>query len=332
MTGAGSDTPGTEAPGTQTSGTDGPGVDLRVSLGDLVLANPVMVASGCVSGDGATESLLDLTAPGALVTRSVTLDERAGGPPPRAVETAAGLLVDTGLQGPGLQGFLATELPRLVQRGARVVVSIAGDNLGEYAELARRLGSAPGVAGVEVNLGWPGDGQAARDSYQATKIVAAVRRDMPRGLPVLAKLAADVHHVVDVARAAVKAGADAVVVGHGVPGMVIDPVTLRPALGSAKGMLAGPATHAVAVRCVWQLHAAVPQVSVIGCGGVRSTADALAMLAAGASAVQVGSSVLHDPSVPQRLVTGIAEELNRRRLPDVASLVGIAHRDQGDHR
>lgn len=311
--------------------TDGT-ADLRTALGDLVLANPVMVAAGCVPSDGHATSLVDASVPGALVTRSVTLDERAGSPPPRVVETAAGLLVDTGLQSPGLQGFLATELPRLVQRGARVVVSIAGQNLGEYAELARRLGSAPGVAAVEVNLGWPEDGQAARDSYQATKIVAAVRRDMPRGVPVLAKLATDVHHVVDVARAVVKAGADAVVVGHGVPGLAIDPVTLRPALGAGTGMLGGPAAHAVALRCVWQLHAAIPELPVVACGGVRDTASALAMLAAGARAVQVGTAVLHDPSVPQRVVAGIVDELVRRRLPDVAAVVGSAHRSQGEPR
>lgn len=310
-------------------------VDLHVTLGELVLANPVMVASGCVSADGATAGLVDVALPSAIVTRSVTLDERAGSPPPRVAEVAGGLLVNTGLQGPGLHGFLATELPALLQRGARVVVSIAGETLGEYAELARRVGAAPGVAAVEVNLGWPGDGAAARDSYRAAKIVAAVRRDMPRGRAVLVKVASDVHQVVDVARAAVKAGADAVVVGHGLPGLAVDAGTLRPALGAGPGMLAGPATNAVALRCVWELHTALPHVPVVGCGGVRDAADALAMLAAGASAVQVGSAVLHDPSVPRQAVTGLAEMLGRRTPPGVASVVGSAHpehREQGESR
>lgn len=316
--------------------TTGPAaVDLRVTLGDLTLTNPVMLASGCVPADAST-GLVDLALPGALVTRSVTLDERAGSPPPRVTEVPGGLLVDTGLQGPGLQGFLATELPALLQRGARVVVSVAGETLGEYAELARRVGTAPGVAAVEVNLGWPADGAAARDSYRASKIVAAVRRDMPRGRAVLAKVAADLHHVVDVARAAAKAGADAVVVGHGVPGLVVDPTSLRPILGAGTGMLAGPATHAVALRCVWEVHAALPHVPVVGCGGVRDAEGVLAMLAAGASAVQVGSAALLDPAVPARSVAGLAGLLARRTLPSVTSAVGVAHHphrpEQGESR
>jgi dihydroorotate dehydrogenase (NAD+) catalytic subunit len=304
--------------------------DLTTTLGELTLTNPVMVASGCATGrELAPFGVLGEL--GALVTRSVTLDPRAGGPPPRAVETPSGLLSDTGLQGNGLQGFLATELPWLAQQQVRTVVSIAGQNLGEWAELARRVGLSPGVAGVEVNLAWP-SGAAARDSYKAGKIVAAVRRDMPRGVTVLAKVAPEVHHVVDVARAAVKAGADGVVVGHGLPGLALDPRTLLPALGSGPGDLSGPALHAVALRCIWEVHAALPEVQVVGSGGVRTGFDALAMLAAGASAVQVGSTVLHDPGAPARIVSELREELTARGIPGVADAIGRAHRPEGEPR
>jgi dihydroorotate dehydrogenase (NAD+) catalytic subunit len=248
------------------------------------------------------------------------------------VETPSGILSDTDLQGAGLQGFLATELPWLAQRQVRTVVSIAGQNLGEWAELARRVGMSPGVAAVEVNLAWPPGAVAARDSYQAGKILAAVRRDMPRGIPVLAKVAPDVHHVVDVARAVVKAGADAVVVGHGLPGLALDPLTLRPSLGSGTGSLSGPAVHAVALRCLWEVHAALPEVALVGSGGVRSGLDALAMLAAGARAVQVGTTVLHDPGAPDRIVAELHDELDRRGIPSVADVVGHAHRPEGDPR
>jgi dihydroorotate dehydrogenase (NAD+) catalytic subunit len=304
--------------------------DLTTTLAELTLANPVMVASGCATGrDLAPYGALGEV--GALVTRSVTLDPRAGGPPPRAVETPSGLLSDTGLQGNGLQSFLATELPWLTQRQVRTVVSIAGQNLGEWAELARRVGLSPGVAGVEVNLAWP-NAAAARDPYKAGKVVAAVRRDMPRGITVLAKVAPEAHHVVDVARAAVEAGADGVVVGHGLPGLALDARTLRPALGRGTGDLSGPAVHAVALRCVWEVHSALPELQVVGSGGVRTGFDALAMLAAGASAVQVGSTLLHDPGAPARIVSELREELTSRGISGVADAVGRAHRPEGEPR
>ena len=305
---------------------------LGTSVADLSLANPVMVAAGCGGTGRELDPYLDLAELGAVVTRSVTLDPRAGGPPPRVVETPSGLLTDDGLQGNGLQGFLATELPWLAQRQVRTVVSIAGRNLGEWAELARRVGLSPGVAAVEANLAWPPGSVAARDSYQAGKILAAVRRDMPRGIPVLAKVAPYVHHVVDVSRAAVKAGADAVVVGHGLPGLAIDPVTLRPALGSGTGALSGPAVNAVALRCLWEVHEALPDVHLVGSGGVRSGFDVLAMLAAGARAVQVGTTVLHDPGAPRRILAELHQELDRRSIPSVADAVGRAHRHEGEPR
>ncbi len=299
--------------------------DLSTQLADLTLASPVMVAAGCGGTGRELAPFLDLTALGALVTRSVTLDPRAGSRPPRVVETAGGLLTDTGLQGPGLQGFLATELPWLAQRTVRTVVSIAGANLGEWAELARRVGLSPGVSAVEVDLAWP-DGAAARDSFQAGKIVAAVRRDMPRGVLVLAKIAADPFTAVDVTRSVVKAGADGVVLGHGLPGLALDPVTLRPALGSGPGTLSGPAVLPVALRAVWEVHAALPDVALVGSGGVRTGRDAAAMLAAGARAVQVGTAVLHDPGAPARIVAELAEELTTHGAASVADLVGRAHR------
>jgi len=308
------------------------GPDLTTALGELTLANPVMVAAGCAGTGRELEPFLDLSGLGAMVTRSVTLDPRAGGPPPRAVETPSGLLSDPGLQGNGLQGFLATELPWLAQRQVRTVVSIAGRNLGEWAELARRVGLSPGVAGVEVNLAWPPGSAACRDSYQAGKVLGAVRRDMPRGVPVLAKIAPDVHHVVDVARAVVKAGADVVVVGHGLPGLALDRETLRPALGSGSGALSGPSVHAVALNCLWEVHEALPEVHLVGGGGVRSGFDALAMLAAGARAVQVGTTVLRDPGAPGRIVSELRQELDRRNIASVAESIGHAHRPEGEPR
>lgn len=304
--------------------------ELATSLGGLALRSPVMVAAGCGGTGKELEPFVDLAELGAFVTRSVTLDPRAGRRPPRVVETPSGLLSDTGLQGPGLQGFLATELPWLAQRRVRTVVSIAGGNLGEWVELARRVGLAPGVSAVEVNLSWPHGSSAGRDSYQAAKVVAAVRRDMPRDVVLLAKVDSDPYTVVDVARSVVKAGADAVVVGHGPPGMVLDPVTLGPSLGESGGVLGGPAVLPVTLRCLWEVHSVLPEVPLVGSGGVRSGYDALALLAAGARAVQLGSTVLHDPGAPRRIVTELTTELTRRALPTVSAAVGSAHRPLPD--
>jgi dihydroorotate dehydrogenase (NAD+) catalytic subunit len=204
-------------------------------------------------------------------------------------------------------------------------VSIHAVSLGEYGELARRLGTAPGVAAVEVHLGVP-------DAYQTGKIVHVVRRDLPRGMPVLAKLGTG-GDVVELATAAAENGADAVTVSQGFPGLVLDPDTLRPALGAGAGLLSGPAVHALALRCVWDLHAALPDLPVVGVGGIRSGFDALAMLLAGATAVQIGSVLFRDPSAASRITAELAEELTRRDLRSPADAVGLAHHPaEGDRR
>lgn len=296
---------------------------LGTDLAGLQLSSPVMTAAGC--GGRELAAYTDLAGLGAFVTRTVTLDPQAGSPPPRLVGTPSGLLSAVGLQNPGLQGFLATELPWLAQHQVRTVVSVGGGSLAEYGELARRLGSAPGVAALEVHL-------TARDGYQTGKVVNVVRRDLPRGMPVLAKLAPG-GDVVELARAAVDNGADAVVVAQGFPGLVIDPDTLRPVLGADVGLLSGPAVHALALRCVWDVHAALPDVPVVGVGGIRSGFDALAMLLAGASAVQLGSVLFRDPSAASRIPAELVEELDRRDLASAADAVGLAHhRPEGTRR
>lgn len=309
-------------------------VDLTTTLAGLTLANPVMTASGCAGAGRELDQFFDVTELGALVTRSVTLDPSAGWPTPRMVETPSGMLSATGLQGPGLQGFLATELPWLAQRRARAVVSIAGTTLGEYGELARRVGDSPGVTAVEVNLSCrdTDDREFAGDPYRASKVVSVVRRDVPRGVPVLVKLAADPRGIVDVARAAVRAGADALVMVNTVPGMAIDPVTLRPALGAVTGGLSGPAIHPLAVHCVWLVHQAMPEVPIVGVGGVRTGYDALELVLAGACAVQVGTVVLADPTAPLRIVGELREELAGRGFTSVAEVVGRAHHEKGEHQ
>ena len=264
-----------------------------------------MVASGCGGTGRELAPYADLDGLD-FVTRSITLDPRAGGPAPRIAETPSGLVHAVGHQNPGLEHFLATELPWLVRAGARVHVSVVGGTIGEYAELARSLSRAPGVAGLEVNLGAPdqaGEGLfEVREPYHAASVVAAVRREFPADRPVLAKLRPDLSRAVEGARAVHDAGASAVVLGDAVPAAMPDG---RP------GGLTGPAITPVTLRCVHEVAAALPDVVVVGAGGVDGPWSARAFLAAGAVAVQVGTALLHDPTTGARIRADLDDDPDR---------------------
>jgi dihydroorotate dehydrogenase (NAD+) catalytic subunit len=263
---------------------------VSVTVAGLELTNPVLVAAGCGGTGRELAPYGDLGELGAFVTRSITLDPRPGADPPRVVETPSGLLHAT-TPSPGLEPFLASELPWLARSGTRVVVSITGATLGEHAELARRLGRAPGLHAIEVPV--------AGEPFQAAGLVAAVVRDLPAGLPVLAKLRPDLLRIVETARAVLDAGAAAVVVGDALPAALPD--------GRPAG-LSGPALRPVALRCVGEVHAALPDAEIVGGGGIVTTADARSFLAAGARAVQVGTALLHDPTTAARLAAELSQE------------------------
>jgi dihydroorotate dehydrogenase (NAD+) catalytic subunit len=245
-------------------------------------------------------------------------------------ETASGMLNSIGLQGPGIDWFLARDLPWLLQQGARPIVSVAGSTLAEYAELARRVGNSVGIAGVEANISCPNVENRglvfACDPFSAARVVSVVRREVPRGVPVFAKLSPDVTDLVAIAEAVMEAGATGLTLINTLLGLVVDPQTLRPALGGVTGGLSGPAIRPVAVRCVWQVHHAMPDVPILGVGGVRSGWDALELMAAGASAVQVGTTIFSDPGAPVRILRELAIELGARGFAKASDAVGFAHR------
>ncbi len=315
---------------TSDTSLEGAVVDLAVDLAGVRLPTPVMTASGCAAAGRELAPFLDVAAIGAVVTKSVMLDPRSGRATPRMVETPSGMLNSIGLQGPGIDAFLATDLPWLVSRGARAVVSIAGGSLGEYAELGRRVGASPGVAAVEVNISCPNVEERglvfACDPFQAARAVSAVRRGVPRDVPVLAKLSPDVTDLVAVAESVLEAGASGLTMINTTLGLAIDTDTLRPVLGGTTGGLSGPAIRPMAVRCVWQVHQAMPDVPIVGVGGVRTGRDALEFLLAGATAVQVGTVVFHDPSAPHRVAEELRAELATRGFSSPADVVGLAHR------
>ena len=304
-------------------------VDMRARLGHVELPNPVLTAAGCAGAGRELAQFTDVARVGAITTKSIMVEPRTGNPAPRLTETPSGLLSSIGMQGPGVDAFLQRDLPWLLSRGARVVVSIAGQTVREYTDLATRLSDAAGVTAMEVNLSCPNAEDAGRvfalDAAAAGQVVTAVRGGARYDIPVFAKLSPDVADIVPVASACVNAGADGLCLINTMLGMSIDPIRMRPVLAGLFGGLSGPAIRPVAVRCVWQVHEALPEVPIIGTGGVSSGRDALEFLLAGASMVGVGSEILHDPSACARIQRELEEELAAMGVDRVADIVGQAH-------
>jgi len=312
-----------------------PAIDLSTTLAGVHFPNPIFTASGCAAAGQELDAFFDVADLGAIVTKSVMRDPRLGRATPRMAETPSGMLNSIGLQGPGIVSFLENDLPWLVKHEARAVVSIAGGSVEEYADLAKRLRGAPGIALVEVNISCPNvadRGQVfACSASAAADVIGAVRAELSGEShpPVFAKLSPDVTDIVEIARSVVAAGADGLSLINTLLGLVIDPDTLRPALAGVTGGLSGPAIRPVALRCVYQVHAALPDVPILGMGGVRTGGDALAFLAAGASAVSVGTAVFGDPGAPIRILEELAEELQARGVSAVSEVIAAAHRPAG---
>jgi dihydroorotate dehydrogenase (NAD+) catalytic subunit len=304
-------------------------IDLATNLGRFDLPNPVLTASGCAAAGQELAQFFDLAALGGIVTKSIMLSPRSGRATPRMAETPSGMLNSIGLQGPGIDTFLATDLPWLIEQGARAVVSIAGTTVDEFAKLALRLREAPGMSMVEVNISCPNvedRGQVfACDPRAAADVVHAVRHATRPEVPVFAKLSPDVTDIVAIARACVSAGADGLSMTNTLLGIVIDTDTMRPVLAGVTGGLSGPAIRPVALRCVWQVHAAMPEVPILGMGGIRTGLDALQFILAGASAVSVGTEIFHDPTAPIRILAELGDTLAARGFDSVRAAVGFAH-------
>ncbi len=304
--------------------------DISTSLAGISLAGPVLTASGCAAAGKELDQFFDITAIGGIVTKSIMRNARSGRPTPRMAETPSGMLNSIGLQGPGIDSFIEKDLAWLQERGATTIVSIAGNNVDEFGYLANRLSNHPAVAGIEINISCPNVANRglvfACSPGPASDVVATVRRNVKPDMPLLAKLSPDVTDIVEIARVVRDAGADGVSVINTVLGMVIDQKTLKPVLGGRTGGLSGPAIRPVAVRAVYQIRAALPDFPILGMGGIRSGADAVEFIAAGAHAVSVGTAVFGDPSAPMRIQNEIAEILASKGFTSISEVSGIAHR------
>jgi dihydroorotate dehydrogenase (NAD+) catalytic subunit len=297
---------------------------LAVDLKGVRLPTPVLGASGCFGSGREMSQLLQMRRVGGVITKSVTIRPVRGLPTPRMVETASGMLNAIGLQNPGIEEFIRKDGPFIAQVQAPVILSIAGKSVAEFADVAVRARDLPGVVALEANISCPNVERRnqvfACQPDAAAEVISTVVRIT--SLPVFAKLTADVTDIVEVARECVRAGAHGLSLINTLLGMAIDPETYRPRLAAVTGGLSGPAIKPVALRAVFQVARALPEVPLIGMGGIRSGTDAVEFLLAGAWAVAVGTANFFNPHAVPEVAQGIGEFLQQRGLRSPADLRG----------
>lgn len=304
-----------------------PEAGLDVDLAGLRIRNPILSAAGTFGYGTEYGAFVHPSELGAVVTKSITLRPRPGDPPYRAVETRAGLLTSHGMSNVGLDVFLQQKAPTLAGLGTPVIVSVAGEHPGEYAECCRRLDAASGVAGIELNLAVrPGQdtGEIAGDDAAVRMVVSAARGTVRRA-KLLVKLSAMTGDIARTAAVAIEAGADVLTITAGLPAMAIDPETRRPLLGAVQGALSGPSIKPVALAAVHRVHRRVAKaagIPIVGVGGVQFAGDAVEFLLAGATAVAIGTATLVDPQSALRVIAGLKQYLDRHRIPHVQQLIG----------
>lgn len=298
-------------------------VDLSVTLGPLELNNPILTASGTFGYGLEFSPLTDLNRYGGLVTKGLSLEPIAGNRAPRICEVRGGMLNSIGLQNIGIESFLADVLPGLSDYPAAVVVNLFGYTEREYVQLAKRVDGVSGVAAAELNVSCPnvkrGGIQFGHDSEMLYRLVSEVRAATTK--PLAVKLSPNVTHPIDLALAAQKAGADILSAINTVVGMSIDTRTHKPRLATIKGGLSGPAIRPIAVRIVFDVAREV-DLPVIGIGGIETVDDVLEFLLAGASAVQIGTTLFRDPQSGPRLVDELDRHLLEREIKSVRDLIG----------
>jgi dihydroorotate dehydrogenase (NAD+) catalytic subunit len=306
--------------------------DLSVQIGSLRLKNPVIAASGCFGYGVEYAPVVDLSTLGGVAVKGLFLAEREGHPPPRIVETPAGMLNAIGLQGIGVHRFVAERLPELRRLGATVIVNICGSTIDEYCEIAQVLDDAEGVGAIELNISCPnikaGGIQFGCSLTGTHDVIHAVRH--ATRLPLIPKLTPNVTDVASFARASEDAGADAISLVNTFLAMAIDVETRQPKLTNVVGGLSGPAIRPIAVRMVWECRQAV-KIPILGMGGIANATDALEFIIAGAAAVQVGTQNFVDPLIWGKVIDGIDDYLTRHRLARVADLVGTLHLPVKEH-
>jgi len=297
---------------------------MAVDLDGVAFPLPVLAASGCL-GSGRDPGLVDLHRLGGVVSRSLTLGPTKGAPTPRMAETPSGLLSWIGLQNPGVEEWLAEDLPRLQKAMVPVVASVAGTSLEEYIRVASALQRHEGIVALEVYLGATDEERGRGEPFSSRldrifEVVGAVAR--LSHLPVFAKLPALNPDLVEAARTCVRAGAHGLTLIDGVPGLSVDAASLRPRLSAPVGALSGPAVKPIALASVFRVAQALPEVPIMGVGGISNGEDAVEFLLAGAWAVQVGTAMLVNPAAPVEIAQGILGYLKDKGIASPADLRG----------
>ncbi|MBL9082286.1 MAG: dihydroorotate dehydrogenase [Planctomycetales bacterium] len=297
-------------------------VDLEVRLGRLRLPNPILTASGTFGYAREMTGFVNLASLGGIVPKTITKRPRPGNKPWRTIETTGGMLNSIGLDNDGIDAFIEGHLPYLASVGCPIVVSIAGCDENEFAELAGRLSGRPEVAAIELNVSCPnvsGGVDLGTNPARCEQVVALARKACDR--PIIAKLTPNVTSVADIAKAAEAGGADAIALINTCLGMAIDWKRRKPMLGNVVGGLSGPAIKPIALRCVYQAARAV-KTPLIGIGGIATLDDVMEFAVAGASAVQLGTVNFYDPTVAGRILAalpGALRELKANRWVDIVN-------------
>jgi dihydroorotate dehydrogenase (NAD+) catalytic subunit len=290
----------------------------------LLLANPVMTASGTFGWGTEYEHLFDIQRLGAIVCKGTTPKPREGNPQPRLAETPSGVLNSIGLQNIGVKAVIKEQAPIWATWRVPVIVNIVGETIEEYAQLAQELNGVAGISALEVNIGCPnikaGGAEFGVSAEPAAEVTAAVKA--ATSLPVMVKLTPNTTDIAQIARAVAGAGADAISLINTPRGMVIDIAQRRPLLGKKFGGLSGPAIKPIALYMVYAVAGAV-KVPVIGVGGITTAEDALEFIMAGASAVQVGTANFSNPRAPLDVLEGIEQFMEKEGIKDIAELIGV---------
>jgi dihydroorotate dehydrogenase (NAD+) catalytic subunit len=293
----------------------------------LLLANPVMTASGTFGYGTEYRPMFDIQKLGAIICKGTTLEPREGNPQPRLAETPCGLLNSIGLQNIGVKAVIKDKAPIWAGWRVPVIVNIVGETVADYAQLAGELDVVAGISGIEVNIGCPnikaGGAEFGANPELAAEVTTAVRA--ATSLPVVVKLSPNTTNIAEVAKAVAEAGADAISLINTPKGMAIDISWRRPLLGNVTGGLSGPAIKPIALYMVYTVAGAV-DLPVVGCGGIATSSDGLEFIMAGASAIQVGTASFANPSAPLDILEGIEQFMKKEGTEDIAELIGAARR------
>jgi len=298
-------------------------VNTAVQIGRLTLKNPIVTGSGTFGFGPEMAGIVDLNALGAVVVKSTSLEPRLGNPTPRIVETPSGILNAIGLQNSGIDNFLSEKLPFLRQYDVPIIVNLVGYEVSDYVQLAEKITAAGGVHALEINISCPNVSHGcdfAVNPALTAELIGEIRK--VTDLTLITKLSPNVTDLVPIARAAVDAGSDALSLINTLLGTAIDIRKRKFRLANITGGLSGPAIKPVALRCVWQVHRALPNVPLIGMGGIVSITDAIEFLLAGATAVAVGTATFVNPTATTDMVSGLERYLQENGIEDVNELIG----------